>query len=49
MMASGIRTSKHALPYVQHPEPMTISSTEERYSIIEPLEHCHISLMKDSC
>ena len=43
MMASGVRRSKHALPCAQHPTPMTISSTEGRYGIIEPWEHYRIS------
>ena len=33
-------------PYAQHPAPMTISL---RFDIIEPWEHCHISLMMDFC
>ena len=36
MMASGVQRSKHTLPCAQHPAPMTISSTEGRYGIIEP-------------
>ena len=37
MMASDVQRSKHALPSDQHPAPMTISSTEARYGITEPL------------
>ena len=36
MMESGVSRSKHALPYAQHLGPMTISSAEGRYGIIEP-------------
>ena len=49
MAESGVRRSEYALPCAQHPTLMTISSTEGRYGVIEPWEHYHISLMKDSC
>ena len=35
-MASGVWRSKHALLCVQHPAPLTISSADGRYDIIEP-------------
>ena len=49
MMESGVRKSKHALLYAQHPAPMTISSAGGKYGIIQPWEQCHVLLMMDSC
>ena len=47
MIVSDVQRSKHTLPYVEHPGPMT--PTEGKYDIIEPWEHCHISSMIDFC
>ena len=37
------------MPCAQHLAPLTVSSAEGKYDIIEPFEHYHISLMVDVC
>ena len=39
LISSGVWRSKHAMPCAQHPVPMTISSIERKYDVIEPGKH----------